>query len=96
MVKKEFKYIMVDEYQDTNDIQEEFIKKLENNNVFMVGDVKQSIYRFRNANCEIFLDKYNLYSSNKDAGHAIDMTLNFRSRPQIIEDINNMFSKLMK
>ena len=54
--------IMVDEYQDTSDIQEEFINLISNNNVYMVGDIKQSIYRFRNANPYIFKDKYDRYS----------------------------------
>ena len=51
---------MIDEYQDTNDIQETFISYIENNNVYMVGDIKQSIYRFRHANPEIFRNKYNI------------------------------------
>ncbi len=94
IVKNEFKYIMIDEYQDTNDIQEALISKLENSNVFMVGDVKQSIYRFRNANCVIFLDKYLAYK-NLNGGSKIDMTLNFRSRKEIIDGINLMFDFLM-
>lgn len=94
IVKDEFKYIMIDEYQDTNDIQEALISKLENSNVFMVGDVKQSIYRFRNANCVIFLDKYLAYK-NRNGGKKIDMTLNFRSRKEIIDGINLMFDTLM-
>ena len=51
---------MIDEYQDTSDIEEEFINLIENDNVYMVGDIKQSIYRFRNANPNIFKDKYDL------------------------------------
>lgn len=90
-----FKYIMVDEYQDTSDIQESLILKLANNNVFMVGDVKQSIYRFRNANCNIFQEKYNRYSIN-NGGHKIDMTVNYRSREELIDDFNYVFSNLMK
>ena len=65
-IKDEIKYslneIMIDEYQDTSDIQEEFISLIENNNVYMVGDIKQSIYRFRNANPYIFKNKYENYS----------------------------------
>lgn len=56
-LKDKFNEIMIDEYQDTNDLQETFIKLLENDNVYMVGDIKQSIYRFRNANPLIFKDK---------------------------------------
>ncbi len=94
LIKEEFKYIMIDEYQDTSDIQEEIIKRLENNNTFMVGDVKQSIYKFRNANCEIFLDKYKQYKTT-GSGTSIDMTLNFRSREELLKDVNNIFNKLM-
>ncbi len=97
-VKEEIKYyyneIMVDEYQDTNDLQEIFINQIENNNVYMVGDIKQSIYRFRNANPSIFKNKYNLYS-NETQGIKIDLLKNFRSRSEVLEDINKMFNKIM-
>ena len=86
--------IMIDEYQDTNDIQEEFISYIANNNVYMVGDVKQSIYGFRNANPYIFKNKYDSYSNNID-GYKIDLTSNFRSRKEVINNINNIFSKIM-
>ena len=86
--------IMIDEYQDTNDIQEEFISYIANNNVYMVGDVKQSIYGFRNANPYIFKNKYDTYSNNID-GYKIDLTSNFRSRKEVINNINNIFSKIM-
>ena len=69
-IKYSFKEIMVDEYQDTNDIQELFIGMIANNNVYMVGDVKQSIYRFRNANPDIFRDKYNSYQKNTLHNHS--------------------------
>ena len=58
--------IMIDEYQDTNDIQEEFISYIANNNVYMVGDIKQSIYRFRNANPYIFKNKYDNYKNGNN------------------------------
>ena len=93
-LKSEFKYVLVDEYQDTSDIQEAVIKKLENNNIFMVGDVKQSIYRFRNANCQIFQDKYLKYKG-EDSGHVVDMNANYRSREQVLDDVNKMFSTFM-
>lgn len=93
-VKDYFKYIMIDEYQDTSDVQETIVSLIEDNNVFMVGDVKQSIYRFRGANCNIFDDKYQRYKDGI-GGHKIDMTKNFRSRKEIIEDINGMFMLLM-
>lgn len=93
-VRNYFKYIMIDEYQDTSDVQETIVSLIEDNNVFMVGDVKQSIYRFRGANCNIFDNKYQRYKDN-NGGHKIDMTKNFRSRKEIIEDINGMFMLLM-
>ena len=97
-VNEEIKYyyneIMVDEYQDTNDIQEIFINQIENNNVYMVGDIKQSIYRFRNANPTIFKNKYITYSKG-EKGIKIDLLKNFRSRSEVLEDINKMFNKIM-
>ena len=92
--KNNIKEIMIDEYQDTNDIGDYFISLIANNNVFMVGDVKQSIYRFRNANPNIFIEKYNNYSKNIN-GHKIDLNRNFRSRREVIDNINMIFSKIM-
>ena len=93
-IKYSFKEIMVDEYQDTNDIQELFIGMIANNNVYMVGDVKQSIYRFRNANPDIFRDKYNSYQK-LDGGMKIDLLKNFRSRREVLFDINYIFNQIM-
>lgn len=93
-LKKQFKEIMVDEYQDTSDIQEEFINLIANNNVYMVGDIKQSIYRFRNANPKIFEEKYNAYSK-KENGIKIDLLKNFRSRSEVLDNINIIFTKIM-
>ena len=86
--------ILLDEYQDTNDIQEEFISLISNNNVYMVGDIKQSIYRFRNANPSIFMNKYESYKENK-GGMKIDLMKNFRSRQEVVDSINLIFSPLM-
>ena len=86
--------IMIDEYQDTNDIQEEFISYIQNNNVYMVGDIKQSIYGFRNANPKLFKTKYDNYSNN-NGGFKIDLTSNFRSREEVINNINDIFSLIM-
>ena len=86
--------ILIDEYQDTNDIQDEFIRQIQNNNLYMVGDVKQSIYGFRNANPSLFKDKYDNYSLGKD-GYKIDLTANFRSRGEVINNINDIFSLIM-
>ena len=93
-ITKSFKEIMVDEYQDTSDLQEMFVNLISNNNVYMVGDVKQSIYRFRNANPDIFRHKYNLYSKNI-GGYKIDLVNNFRSRKEVIENINLIFNNIM-
>ncbi len=93
-IKNSFKEIMIDEYQDTNDLQEEFIKYIANNNVYMVGDIKQSIYRFRNANPNIFKNKYDLYSKNIN-GLKIDLNKNFRSRKEVLDNINLIFNIIM-
>lgn len=93
-LKDKFNEIMIDEYQDTNDLQETFIKLLENDNVYMVGDIKQSIYRFRNANPLIFKDKYDRYSIN-NSGKKIDLLKNFRSREEVLYNINEIFAPLM-
>ena len=93
-LKSSFNEIMIDEYQDTSDLQEEFIKLISNNNVYMVGDIKQSIYRFRNANPTLFKEKYDRYSTN-DNGVKIDLTNNFRSRSEVVNDINLVFLNLM-
>ena len=93
-LKNSFNEIMIDEYQDTNDIQEYFISLISNNNVYCVGDIKQSIYRFRNANPLIFKNKYELYKNNKN-GKKIDLNKNFRSRDIILDDVNNIFNNLM-
>ena len=93
-LKNNFKEIMIDEYQDTNDLQEEFIKYISSNNVYMVGDIKQSIYRFRNANPNIFKNKYDNYSK-EIGGIKIDLNKNFRSRKEVLDDINLIFNLIM-
>ena len=93
-LKNSFKEIMIDEYQDTNNLQEEFISLIENNNVYMVGDIKQSIYRFRNANPNIFRSKYERYRDN-NGGIKIDLNENFRSREETIININLIFNLVM-
>ena len=93
-IKFKTKEIMIDEYQDTNDIQEEFISYIQNNNVYMVGDIKQSIYRFRNANPYIFKSKYDNYKEDKD-GYKIDLMENFRSRNNVVSIINRIFAIIM-
>ena len=95
---KSFKEVMVDEYQDTSDLQEELISNITNNNTYMVGDIKQSIYRFRNANPNIFKEKYESFvdeSDDENIGIKIDLTKNFRSRDEVIKDINTVFDDVM-
>ncbi|MEG0685970.1 MAG: UvrD-helicase domain-containing protein [Erysipelotrichales bacterium] len=90
-LKDNFNEIMIDEYQDTNYIQETIVCALSNgNNVFMVGDLKQSIYRFRNATSKIFSDKYAAFKEGK-GGYVIDLKDNFRSRPEVLETTNYIF-----
>ena len=93
-IKDNFYEILIDEYQDTSDIQELLISKISNNNVYVVGDIKQSIYRFRYANPDIFKKKYEDYSKGI-GGKKIDLTNNFRSRFEVLRDINLFFNKTM-
>ena len=93
-VKQSFQEIMIDEYQDTSDLQEKFISLIANHNVYMVGDIKQSIYRFRNANPYIFKEKYENYQKGID-GFKIDLNKNFRSRKEVLDNVNLMFDLLM-
>lgn len=93
-IKNTYNEILVDEYQDTSDLQEEFLKEIENNNLYMVGDIKQSIYRFRNANPGIFKEKYEKYSKNIN-GLKIDLVKNFRSRKEVLNNINEIFNLIM-
>lgn len=89
-----FNEIMIDEYQDTSDLQETFINLIANKNTYMVGDIKQSIYRFRNANPLIFKEKYLKYENNVD-GIKIDLNKNFRSREEVLSSINQIFNSVM-
>ncbi len=93
-IKYYFKEIMVDEYQDTSDLQEELITLISNNNLYMVGDIKQSIYRFRNANPTIFKNKYDNYAKGNN-GLKIDLLNNFRSREEVLDNINLLFKFIM-
>ena len=93
-LRDSFNEICIDEYQDTSDLQESFINLISNNNVYMVGDIKQSIYRFRNANPILFKNKYDNYSK-LDNGMKIDLVKNFRSRNEVLDDINIIFNLIM-
>ncbi|XER04623.1 ATP-dependent helicase/nuclease subunit A [Sporomusa rhizae] len=98
-LKDRFSEIMVDEYQDTNRVQEEIIRLIANEkqpNLFMVGDVKQSIYRFRLAEPALFMDKYRNYQDGAMPGcKRIDLSQNFRSREGVLHAANFLFGQLM-
>ncbi|UTH09961.1 helicase-exonuclease AddAB subunit AddA [Macrococcoides canis] len=95
MLKQQYKEILVDEYQDTNRVQESIIQAIKrDDNMFMVGDVKQSIYKFRQAEPELFMEKYSSYKSG-GPGKVIDLSQNFRSRRSVIDNTNEIFSKIM-
>lgn len=103
--QKQFREIMIDEYQDSNYVQEALLTAVSGilegrENLFMVGDVKQSIYRFRLARPEIFMEKYNTFTlrtSEKDDSRKqrIDLHRNFRSRGEVIGIVNDIFGRIM-
>ena len=87
---------MVDEYQDTNHTQERMLELLSNgHNRFMVGDIKQSIYRFRQADPQIFNDKFKAYQEEGADGKLILLKENFRSHVEVLEATNHVFERLM-
>lgn len=95
-----FAEIMIDEYQDSNEVQETILKAISKesrgeNNIFMVGDVKQSIYRFRLARPELFMEKYDTYTIEESKKQRIDLHKNFRSREQVLICTNDIFDKIM-
>ena len=93
--KDKYEEILIDEYQDSNLIQEYIINTISNQKTFLVGDVKQSIYRFRQARPELFLYKYNTYIAEKAKNQKILLFKNFRSNNNIIEATNYIFSQIM-
>ena len=95
--EEKFNEIAIDEYQDSNLVQEYILTSISNGkNIFMVGDVKQSIYRFRQAKPELFLDKYQKYGLEpNEYGQKIKLFKNFRSRENILDITNLIFSDIM-
>ena len=98
--RQHFAEILIDEYQDSNLVQEYLLSAVSGEedghfNRFMVGDVKQSIYKFRLARPELFLEKYEKYSAGEEDCKRIDLSQNFRSRAQVVEGVNEVFSRLM-
>ncbi|MFC6254980.1 helicase-exonuclease AddAB subunit AddA [Secundilactobacillus hailunensis] len=97
-LSKDYHEIMVDEYQDTNELQEAIVTTLAHEhpgNLFMVGDIKQSIYRFRLAEPKLFIDKFNRYQADPDAGKEITLAENFRSMKNVDEFTNLIFTQIM-
>ena len=98
--RQHFAEILIDEYQDSNLVQEYLLKAVSGEeegrfNRFMVGDVKQSIYKFRLARPELFLEKYNTYCPEEGDCRRIDLAKNFRSRTQVVDTVNSVFSGIM-
>ena len=100
-IGERFQEVMVDEYQDTNEVQDAIFGALtgSRNNCFMVGDVKQSIYQFRLADPDIFIEKYNTFAPAETAapneGRRVLLSSNFRSSGQVISAVNHVFSHCM-
>jgi len=95
-IRQTYSYIMIDEYQDTSDLQDLFINNIKNNNIFLVGDVKQSIYAFRNANLENFIKKMDEFNNDgKDDTGVYTLSQNRRSDENLINFVNQLFSKTM-
>lgn len=95
-----FEEIMIDEYQDSNLVQEMILRavskeSINRHDVFMVGDVKQSIYKFRLARPELFMEKYNTYSLEDSDCQRIDLDKNFRSRIEVLDGTNFIFHQIM-
>ncbi len=98
--RQQYKEIMIDEYQDSNLIQETILTSISTvsegrYNIFMVGDVKQSIYRFRLSRPELFMQKYDAYSLSDSVMQRIDLHKNFRSRAEVLEGVNHIFRQIM-
>ena len=88
-LKEKYKYAFVDEYQDVNPLQEKILSLLTDGKLFMVGDVKQSIYGFRGCRPEYFIQKRNAYKT--DGGNVVDLNFNFRSSEKVINAVNEIF-----
>lgn len=98
--RSHFEEVLIDEYQDSNLVQEYLLKAVSgeedgNFNRFMVGDVKQSIYKFRLARPELFLEKYHTYTTQESSRQRIELQQNFRSRKEVLQSVNYVFSQIM-
>lgn len=100
-LSEQIEEVMIDEYQDSNLVQEYILTSVSRqhrgeHNVFMVGDVKQSIYRFRLARPELFMEKYDTYPPDGEKKQKIELHKNFRSRSQVLDSVNFIFKQIMK
>lgn len=93
--KAKYDEILIDEYQDTNMLQDTIFELISHNNIFMVGDLKQSIYRFRKGDPYIFKSKSDEYSKADSPHTRITLSQNFRSRQEILSGVNDIFSRIM-
>lgn len=89
------KHIFVDEYQDSNEMQEEILHKFAKDNLFLVGDVKQSIYRFRFAEPSLFEGRYDAYLGTSSSGSVVDLKENYRSKQAVIDAVNALFKAVI-
>ena len=99
--QEQYAEVMIDEYQDSNLIQEAILTSVSTvsrgkHNIFMVGDVKQSIYRFRLSRPELFMEKYDTYSQEDSDSQRIDLHKNFRSREEVLSSVNFIFEHIMR
>lgn len=99
--QKQYAEVLIDEYQDSNLLQEVILTSVSTvscgkNNVFMVGDVKQSIYRFRLSCPELFMEKFYSYSLEDSDAQRIDLHKNFRSREEVLDSVNFVFRQIMR
>ncbi len=100
-LRSHYAEILIDEYQDSNEVQELLLQIISGeddgrNNRFMVGDIKQSIYRFRLARPEIFMEKYDTYRPDDPETERIELDQNFRSRAQVLDCVNSLFMRIMR
>ncbi len=94
IVKNKYDFIFADEYQDVNGLQEAILSEISSDNIFMVGDVKQSIYAFRGCNPDIFAAKYGDFKEN-GGGRALSLDANFRSTKAVLDAVNSVFKEVI-
>ncbi len=92
-IHEKYRYVFVDEYQDVNPVQEAITSKVAGENLFLVGDVKQSIYGFRGSKSQFFIDKQAAYAAGE--GQSLEMRMNFRSSDAVLDAVNSQFSLAM-